>query len=361
MQDSLLLLVNSVAPVLLTSISPWLALTVLSALGVALNADLLALNHLPWLEYIAQLPLAQLPVFLLLLVLLFVKYVLECSSFSKLMCDATLGKLETVLGYIISGAIAAGTVGDYTSVPSYLEELGYLHLSSMSMLPGVTSLLSLLMWLLASFAYFVLRTAVSALNSLTNWLAPIPFLTAIFSTLKYVIALMYTWLIIVYPWIAAIIGLSLFAASCAFLSLLFRLQRFYRCIYLEPLISKLFKHRPPLLKSTTLPKRVIAYSSDAPLIIEMFALATTQQLKKWQRCYLVSDTSGTYVLHQKFPWSSQRLELPEGSIIASTFVMVKINNTYGLSKTHAQQLDNIVGYTDLVKLEKNERNPIHAT
>jgi hypothetical protein len=110
--DDISLLGGAFAPLVGLGGSPFIALTMLSGVGAFLNSGTINPDNIPFSNSLMSLPISSMNIFWILFVITAVKFLLSMIGASKVMCDATLGKIESMTGTVcaVGGAFLLTSV-----------------------------------------------------------------------------------------------------------------------------------------------------------------------------------------------------------------------------------------------------------
>ncbi|MCL1995473.1 MAG: hypothetical protein FWG63_04620 [Defluviitaleaceae bacterium] len=311
--DDITMLGGVFAPLISIGGSPFIALTMLSGLGSLLNSGTITADT-PLAGLLTELPIAQTGVFITLLVITGVKFLLSLLTVSKVFCDATLGKLESLTGTVcmVGGAFLL------TSVTAYAATTATANIAGAS---GhvLTTLTTFLVAVLAYAAYYVIRTMVFAVDVLAFLFSPIPGLTGFFVVLKHVLIGLYTWFAMVSPATANVVGIILVVVACLVFRWAKRLELYYRRIYLIPFTNSiLLKREIPLL-----PKKLplgAGEFSNVELCLECFFMNKNSAFYKRERCYFIRAAGVNYLFKRRIFGKTIKLELPSEVYVEKPFI-----------------------------------------
>ena len=311
------------APLIGVSSSPFVALTILSGMGTLLNSGMIDPANIPFSNILAQLPISQMGVFVCLLIITLAKFLLSMLGTTKIFSDATLGKLENLLGTVIaiSGAFLISSISAVSAA----------EITASSMVSGnagaflLTNIISFFMAVLAYVVYVVMKTMVAALDALAYLVSPIPGSTAFFTVIKYLVIAAYTWFALVNPIAASIIGIICLLAAFLVFRGARRLELYYRKIYLIPFTNALFRRSfvPPLMPEK-LPYSLAKEFNNIEICIEGFSMNKTSLLHKRELCYFVRADGVNYIFKKRLLGKTVKFEILGDAYIENSFRYVRI-------------------------------------
>jgi len=296
------------APLVGIGSSPFIALTVLSGVGSLLNSGTINPDNIPFASALMQLPISYTGVFVTLLVITLAKFLLSMLSVSKVLCDATLGKLENMVGILCA---AGGTFLVASATTVYASEIATSNLGSAGVGAIVlTYVISFAMAALAYAVYIVMKTMVAAIDVLAFLFSPIPGTTGLFTVIKHVVISLYTWVAVVNPIVSAVIGVICVVIACLVFRAAKRLELYYRRIYLIPFANAIFRKglAVPLIPKK-LPRGVAAEFDGVDICIECFFMNRTSGLYKRERCHFVRSGKSNYVFKKRLFGKTVKIEL----------------------------------------------------
>lgn len=225
------------APVVAMSASPFITLTVLSGVGIALNNGWIPTYDIVISHELMALPIATPTFFFIILFITVLKYGMELTHITRAICEVTLGKIEGYIGQIAVVIISfLATTVTTTYITEYTE---YIPSRNPFYVYIIAFISSAIFWLF----YTVLRTVIKALDSIyiTISFLPIPFLSLIISNIKNMAIFIYVFITLANPHVANIIGLFLLFICVLVFSKMKKLNMYFRAIYINPLLRKIFR------------------------------------------------------------------------------------------------------------------------
>ena len=299
--------------------SPFIALTILSGVGSFLNSGKINPDILPFSDSLMSLPIANTGIFTILLIITIVKFLTSMLGVSKVLCDATLGKIENMIGTVCS----VGGAFLLTSVTAaYAAE--FASASTISVGAGIYLLTNVVAFLSAVFAfavYTVTKTMLTALDVLAFLFSPLPGSTAFFTIAKHIILGTYMWVSVTNPAVSMVVGAILVIIACFVFRAAKRLELYYRKIYLVPFVNALFRrgHRIPIIPKK-LPRGVAAEFSEIDMCIEGFFMNRTSNLYKRELCYFIKSGETNYIFKKRLFGKTIKFEIPSDTFIEKPFI-----------------------------------------
>ena len=228
-------------------------------------------------------------IIVLLVSLTVLKIVLTSFRGTKIICEASLEKAEYIIGMIV--AVGIGFLTTFMAT-TYVAEVAPIE--------TVTSIATMFFAFIASIlsliTFVLIRLMIKALEAVTYLFALLPGSFQIAQWIKHGMALFYIVLRTISPDVAAIIGATiLFIAIFLFMKTR-RLEKFFRRIYIAPVISAIFMRRKEQSQvMATIPTFLRRKFPNMFLCHEAFILKGVNGLPKRQHVYLIIDTSGSYL------------------------------------------------------------------
>lgn len=297
------------------SCSPFIALTVISGVGSFLNSGLVNSDAIPFSGFITELPLASFGVFVVLLVITSLKGLLNFAGTTKILCDATLGKLEDLtatLCVIIGPYLVITTVTVYAAEPA---SGGVLSSAASGVLAVIASVVVYGM-------YYVVKTLVAALGVFTFL---IPGASVLFTTAKYTIVSGYTILTFVNPTVAFVIGLMLLVVALIAFSWARRMVKYYRRIYLFPFLNAAFRGgRIIPLVSKRIPRGVLKGFGKVDICIAAFFMNRTSPFKQREMCHFIRVDGKNYLYKMNVFGKEVKIPLEGKLYVERCFRFVRI-------------------------------------
>jgi hypothetical protein len=302
------LLAGAFAPLVSLGASPFVSLTVLSAVGSLLNAGTINPESIPFSDALMQLPISNPAAFVVLLIITLSKFGLSIAGASKFFCDVTLGKIEDAVGTVcaIGGAwlVASATTESVAIVPFTAAAIAYA-------------------------IYYLMKTMLGAADIAALIVSPIPGSTGIFTVAKHILVGLFAWISVANPWLATIIGIILLIIAFFVFRWAKRLERYYRRIYLIPFTNSIFRRRwtPPLVPKK-LPRGVEKEFSNISICIEGFFMNKTTALKKREHCYLIRAGNENFIFKKRFLGKKIKIPLAEDVYIEKAFRFVRVYSAH---------------------------------
>lgn len=302
------------------SCSPFIALTVLSGIGSLLNAGFFDASAIPFAETLTELPISQLNVFIPLIAITAVKGLLELLSSSKMLCDATLGKLENVVGILCT---VVGTYFAFTVVTVSANTLDAQY--GGTTVPG-GMITAAAMPVLAYGINYLIKTFMTATGLIALIVAPIPGMTALFSVVKYFSVGAFVLVSIFNPMVGAVIGLVFLVIAVLFFKWSRRLVLYYRRVYILPFLNSIFRGgRVIPVKMKRLPAGVAQEFGDVTVCVEAFFMNKTTAFKKRERCCLVRAGDANYLFKRRLLGKKIKIKLDGNFFIEDCFRFIRIS------------------------------------
>ena len=206
----------------------------------------------------------ELEIILFLAGLIALKMLLDTFRGTKILCDALLGKIEFVVGAILVLAVA---FLNSTAVVVYASEnLLSSYPTSNTLSTLVLTLISVVVSTFSYISYYVIRTMVKGLETISFLFALFPVAFQVLQGLKYSLSIAYVLLALHSPVVATALGILILVISLVFFIKLKRLERYFRNIYVYPILTKIFLRKwvdEPVMKK--IPPFVSKYIPD-PLV-----------------------------------------------------------------------------------------------
>jgi len=371
--DALLTLSGAFAPLVAMSCSPFIALTTLSAFGNLLNAGVLNPENFPLAQALMPMTIAQIDMFVVLLIITSLKFMLSLLSSSKIVCDATLGRIESVVGTICT-VLGAFLVTTATSV--YAASIITSATGSMGVLVYIlTNIVAFVVAVLAYVVFFVIRTMIVALDALSILLVPIPGATGIFTVVSHITFGFYALLALTSPLVASVIGLCILAVAFAICGWANRIMLYYRRIYLVPFANALLRREIVLpLIPKRLPRGVATQFGDVEICLEGFCINASDGLRKRELCYFIRSQGVNYIFKRRFLGKRFLLNLSNDTYIERTFRFVRVftdalpprqrGTSIEIRREHTHNIEKLVSKAGLIDYnrmqEVRKRGDIHA-
>jgi len=318
------------APLMGLSSSPFIALTILSGAGSLLNSGAINSVDIPYSEMLTQLPISTTGVFTFFLVITLAKFLLSLLGPTKILSDATLGKLENCVGIIAS---VGGTYILSSVTTVYAAETAGLGLGSNSLESYIiTHVISFFLSVLAYVVYIVMKTMILAIDILAFLFSPIPGSNAVFTITKHTIIGFYTWYTLVNPIAASIVGLVCLIIAFFVFRAARRLELYYRKIYLIPFFNALFRRdfTVPLVPKK-LPYGVAKeFLNNIDICIEGFFMNKVSKFYKRELCYFVRSEGKNYLFKKRFLGKIIKIDITGDVYIEKCFRFIRIFTDEGL-------------------------------
>jgi hypothetical protein len=275
---------GSLAPI---ALSPFFALTCLS--GASLMADQgllpsgLASNYIVGSES----PLNHEIVFIGLLALTLLTSAPKLTKVSKPFAQA-VDQLEAYSGIIAALAVQflhAIATSDLAgaSPASVVVHAGFVELS-------LQSFALLLLMAFSAMNLFVINS-VKFFCEVMILISPIPFVDAAFEVANKAFAMALVGLYLFSPWVAAVVNLLLFFLCLLVFSWTFRRVVFMRSVLIDPMLGwlseRVFGGKPPALKSSVLPAKVVFEGGEPAVVLKAFAGRRSKGIPTKSQGYLV--------------------------------------------------------------------------
>jgi len=280
-----------------------------------------------------ELPIAQTNIFIVLLAITLIKGALSLAGTTKIFCDVILGKIESVFG-TISAILGAYFLTFATT--AYASEITHTQgVGSGIWTTVVTVIISFSLAILAYSVYFIMKTLVFALSILALLASPIFGFNAMFTIIKHIVIIAYTWYALVRPQISAIIGVLCLILAIMFFRWARRLILYYQKIYLIPLFNSIFRddYRIPILPKR-LPRGVIKKFEDIDICIETFFMNKTTVFYKREICYFIKSGNTNYLFKKRFFGKIICIKLDGDIYINKCFRFIRIFTDEDLRKIH---------------------------
>lgn len=299
--------------------SPLITLTMLSGAGTLLNEGIVNPEHIPLSGMLMALPISNLYVLIGLALVTGAKFALSLSSTTKLFSDATLGTIERVLGIVCSiGGVLVITFA--TTV--YAAEIAATSSSAGIGRVVLTIIISFVSALIAYVIYVVVRTMVSAGDACaTIVLFVFPGATAAVVVIKHITIALYSLLIIFFPAVAVFFGIIVVAIACLMFGRTKRMERYYKHIYLFPLLNRIFRkdYRVPLVPKK-LPYGIAEEFDTVELCIECFFMNKKLKLYKRETCWFVRSNGINYIFKKRLFGKAIKIEVPTEAYIERPYI-----------------------------------------
>ena len=299
--------------------SPFIALTMLSGAGSLLNSGKLNTEKIPLSDSLMSLPIANMGVFVILLIFTLIKFILSMMGASKMFYDVTFGKFEDLIGVVCSVGCAFLLSNNTSINPAEVT-----FVSTSNVIPNSILFMNVIAIVCAALSYLVyilMRTMIAALDVLAFLFSPIPGSSAFITILKHIIVSAYIWVSITNPAVSIVIGLILIIIACFVYKSAKRLELYYRKIYLIPFVNAIFRSRHiiPLI-----PKRMPRGVSDEfpkiDICIESFFMNRGLRLKKRELCYFIKSGDSNYIFKKRIFGKTIKIELPIDTFIEKPFI-----------------------------------------
>jgi len=317
--DDVSMLGGAFAPLVGIGGSPFIALTMLSGAGSLLNSGTIDAANIPFANTLMTLPISHTGIFITLLVITTAKFLLSMLSVSKVFCDATLGKLESMTGTVCAagGAFLVTSVTTVYAAEIALSTAGNVGIGTYIL----TNVIAFFGAVVAYAIYYVMRTMVLAIDVLAFLFSPIPGSAGLFTILKHIIISVYTWAAISNPAASTVVGIVLVVAACLVFRQAKRLELYYRRVYLIPFANSIFRsgHRIPLIPKK-LPRGVAAEFSDIDICFECFFMNNTSKFFKRERCYFVRSGEVNYLFKKRLFGKTLKVEVLGDTYIEKPFI-----------------------------------------
>jgi len=345
------------APLVGISGSPLVALSFLSGAGSLLNSGKINFDRIPFAETLANLPIAHTGVFICMLLFALAKVILSTSSLSKVFSDATLGRLESIIGTactvggpllmasttsVIAAEVATLSIGGGATpvvLPMALSAAPTATVQVMEFsgagMEGflLTSAISFLASALAYIVYVVMKTAVKAVDVLAFLFSPRPGMTALFNTAKTIIVSAYTWIALTNPRVASIVGLIFLAIATLVFRKARRLELYYRRLYVVPFSRALFRRKAAIpLMPKRLPYGASKNFHSVDICVEGFFANKASRLYKRERCYFIRSEGKNHIFKKRLFGKTIKIEITGDVYIEKSYVIKKRKKGLALLK-----------------------------
>jgi hypothetical protein len=286
--------------------SPFIALTMVSGAGSFLNSGTIDPANIPLSDLIMQLPISNFGVFVALLVVTLLKYFMSWVSASKILCDATLGKLENYTGTAIAAA-GAFVVTSTTTVYAATMTQSTIGNGFSSYL--LTNIIAFVVSALAYIVYVVMKTMIRAIDILAFLASPIPGATALFTNIKYIVVSVFAWNALSNPYVTSILGILILIVAFYVFRAAKRIELYYRKIYLSPLTNKIFKRYTVAVLPNKIPRTVSKEFNEISVCLECFFMNKTTPFYKRELCYFVRSNNVNYLFKKRLFGKKIKMEL----------------------------------------------------
>jgi hypothetical protein len=304
--------------------SPFIALTVLSGAGSLLNSGIIDASSIPFSETLIQLPISNITVFVIFLIITITKFLLGTNSVTELFNQATLGRIEDILGIVctVGGAfLITSTVTAYAS-EVVIEESGGGFFAFM-----LTLFLTFFLAAAAYIIFIVIKTMIAAIDGLI-FLASLvlpPGATAFLNGIKNFVIIGYTIFSITNPVAASIIGLFWLLIAFLIFRKAKRLETYYRRIYIYPFFNSVFRrNREVPLMPKKLPRGVRKEFPLAEICIEGFFMNKVSKLYKREFCYFINSQGRNYIFKKRFIGKAIKIEIQSDAFLETKFRFTQI-------------------------------------
>ena len=229
---------------------------------------------------------------------------------SKVVCDAFLGQAEDVIG------LAAVLIVGFLNTPPLVS--AYASASGGAISNAALGASSILVSLGGSAIYYAVRVLVRGVDAIGYLYALIPGGFAISQWVRQALAAIYVFITIALPYVAAAIGFIILIIAIILFGKSFRLQKYFRSIYIYPFLRGVFKRgeSPPLIISRPY-RYLVERFPGMKLCQEAFALKGIGSLKKRQRVFLVACDDRTYLCRKPFLRSWEVIDFPMDELYAA--------------------------------------------
>jgi len=355
------------------SCSPFIALTILAGVGSLLNMGVIEPGVIPFSETLMHLPIAQMNVFIILLIITTLKGILGLTSASKIICDVFLDKVENIIGAICA-IVGVYVITSVTVVYAYpITDAAVNGNGIWTSL--VMTILSLAMALVAYAIYFVMKTLIFAIDILALLASPIPGVTALATISKYVIVGIYVWHALASPRVSSIIGLVCLTAAFFLFRWSRRIILYYRKIYLRPLLTMIFRNgRTVPLVPKKMPKSVFREFGTVDVCLEVFFMNNTTAFHKRELCYFIKADDKHYLFKKRLLGKAITIKLTDDTYLEKCYRFIRIFTDEGanyrkihavLSREHNTNINTIISEFNLINynliLEERRRVMVEET
>jgi hypothetical protein len=317
--DDISMLGGAFAPLVGLGGSPFIALTMLSGVGAFLNSGTINPDNIPFSNSLMSLPISSMSIFWILLAITAIKFLLSMIGASKVMCDATLGQIESLTGTVcaVGGAFLLTSVTTVYAADFATASVGSVGAGTYFL----TNVIGFVSAVLAYIVYAVMRTMLAALDVLAFLFSPIPGSTALFTIAKHIIFSAYVWVSVTNPTASIVVGVVLVAIACFVFRAAKRLVFYYKKIYLIPFANALFRsgHRIPLIPKR-LPRGVAMEFPNIDICIEGFFMNRAFGLYKRELCYFIKSGDTNYIFKKRLFGKTIKIEVPNEAFIEKPFI-----------------------------------------
>ena len=378
--DDVPLLSGALAPLIAMSSSPFIALTMVSGVGTFLNSGTIDPSTIPFANVVMSLPISHMGIFLALLAITAIQYFMCLMSASKILCDATLGKLENYVGTILA---AGGTFVLTSTTTVYAATVTPTITDGNSGLAYIlTTIIAFIVSALAYVVYFVMKTMIRALDILTLLASPIPSATALFTNIKYIFVSIFAWNALSNPFVTSIFGILILIVAFLVFRAAKRIELYYRRIYLAPRLSALLSvlfgrgYFVSVLPNK-IPRSIAKEFENISVCLEGFFMNRTTPFYKREICYFVRSNDVNYLFKKRLFGKKIKIELLDDTYIEKSTALFKQISLYTriftderkhldqrkihlvLRREHSQIIDKLVADANLINynliLEERER------
>ncbi|MCL2575970.1 MAG: hypothetical protein FWE33_06010 [Defluviitaleaceae bacterium] len=217
------------------------------------------------------------------------KILLNLFRTTKVVCDATLGKIEYILGIA-------------TVLWITLFHLLYQTYEQTDTAFNVTVLAANgLPAVFGTVSFAAVRTLMKGVEASSFIFALIPGTFAIGQIGKYIMTIGYVILAFVFPVVAAIIGVFILVAAVVLFFPARRLGVYFRRIYISSLLRSIFARNKPFLPvMLKIPKYIRKNYQNITFCQEAFVMRGVEKLPKRQRIYIICNDGGASIAYRKF-------------------------------------------------------------
>jgi len=317
--DDISLLGGAFAPLVGLGGSPFITLTMLSGVGVFLNSGTINPYNIPFSDALMSLPISDMGIFVILLTVTAIIFLLSMIGASKIMCDATLGQIENLIGKVcaVGGAFLLASVTTVYASEVVMASMGSVCVGTYFL----TNVIAFVSAVLAYMVYAVIRTMLSALDILAFMISPIPGSTALVTVVKHIVFSVYVWIAVTNPAVSMVVGVILVVIACFVFRSAKRLVLYYKRIYLIPFTNAIFRrrHRIPLIPKR-LPRGVSAEFFNIELCIEGFFMNRALGFHKRELCYFIRSNETNFIFKKRLFGKAIKIEIPEETFIEKPFI-----------------------------------------
>lgn len=270
--------VEVLAPLAPVALSPFFGITCLSGTSILCNSGVLPKNDF----LMGNKALNNGLVFAVFLALSIATSLPKMTAVSKGFAQVT-DQVETYAGII--SYLAIMYLGG-SSQDSGAQQVAYQ--------AGIFSFTKDTLLMIAAVANIIVINTVKYFFELLVWISPIPGLDAAFETANKVVTAVLATVYAFNPYLALALNVILFLICLAVFNWTRRRVKFFRSIYLAPIIAKLF-HKTDFSPSANIKAKVSAAMEQGRPLLKVFPARKINKIKKKELCYLTAGKDGLFL------------------------------------------------------------------